>query len=217
MALKSSPESGLAHALVVLSLIEAAAFGQMTVPDLVANGQHHAEQAVALAPSCQEALFAAAALSLLQDDRKRFAVLCDQAVHANPNGTLLTSMAGTWFAMSGELERGVAMIKDALERNPMLPDWLRIPLTLGAIAEGDPQKSADLVRDLNARDVVSEWLIIAAAHGLAGNKKEAHRALLRLAELGGDPNALLKDLPLEADLFSELQKGISSARASNSE
>jgi predicted Zn-dependent protease len=155
-----------------------------------------------LAPSCQEALFA---------------ILCDQAVRANPKGTLLTSMAGTWFAMLGELERGAAMIQDALERNPMLPDWLRIPLALGATAEGDPQKSADLVRDLNARDVVSEWLIIAAAQGLAGNKKEAHRALLRLEELGGDPNALIKDLLLEADLFSELQKGISAARASKSE
>ena len=214
MALQDNPDSGLAHALVVHSMIEAIALGQSDVSTLVAEARHLAEKAVALAPQCQEALFAAAVLALLQEDRQRFDILLNQAVRANPNGALMTAMAGAWIAMAGDLNRGVDLVRHALEANPMLPVWTRIPLALGAIGAGDFEEASRLVSDIDVRDVAGEWIIIAAAHGLARNQSAAGRAIRRLEELQVDPEVFVTELPLEAGLASQLQKGLRAAKPS---
>lgn len=211
LALRDNPDSGLAHALVTLSLIEGVAFGQLTMAELVASGRGPAEKAIALAPTCQEALFCAAALALMQGDKPRFATLCDRAVRANPNGALLNAMAGTWFAMAGDIDRGIALIDLAFADNPMLPVWLRVPVALGAIGRGDYDEASDIVRDLNVRDVTGEWLIIAAAHGLAADRDRSAHAYARLTDLCHDPIGYLSGLPIDGALSKALAKGLEEA------
>lgn len=208
MALQDNPDSGLAHALVAMSAVEAVILDQGRLSDLVARVRIHAEQAVALAPNCQEALFAAAVMSLLQGDRQRFDVLCNQAIRSNPNGALLTAMVGGWVAMIGELDRGASMVEHALSRNPMLPVWTRATLALVEIGRGEFEKASSLVCDLNVRDVTGEWIILAAAHGLAGQKVEALKASKRLSDLGVDVEAYVASLPIEPEIGKRLVEGV---------
>ncbi len=208
LALRDNPDNGLAHALVALGKLESLVFGTMSLADMMAQARPHAEQAVALAPTCQEALFCAATLALLQGDRARFALLCDRAVRVNPNGALLIGMAGGWFVMAGELDRGLELVEVAVAANPALPVWLRVPLATGAIANGAFEAASAYVRGVNFRDVFAEWVVAAAAHGLAGEKAEAAIAVSHLEALGGDAEAYVAQLPLGSDMKDIFHRGL---------
>ena len=84
----------------------------------------------------------------------------------------------------------------------------------GAIGAGDFEEASRLVSDIDVRDVAGEWIIIAAAHGLARNQSAAGRAIRRLEELQVDPEVFVTELPLEAGLASQLQKGLRAAKPS---
>ncbi len=208
LALRDNPDNGLAHALVALGKLESFVFGKLQLAEMVAQARPHAEQAVALAPTCQEALFVAAALALVQDDAARFGLLCDRAVQVNPNGALLIGMAGAWFVMAGELDRGLELVEAAVAANTALPVWLRVPLATGAIANGEFSAASDYVRGVNFRDVFAEWLVAAVAHGLAKAKDEAAIACDHLKALEGDPKLYVDQMPLGPDMKDIFHRGL---------
>lgn len=202
-SLRENPSSGLAHALVALGLIEAASLGEMTVAEVLEPGRIHAEKAVALAPNCQEALFAAAAFAHSRQDMMRYRTLIRQALDANPNGTLLYSIVGGWFSKAGDIEEGIELVEEARRRNPLLPAWTSIALALKPLLEGDFLAASDMVRDVDARDVIYDWLLIGTAHVLAERPEEARAAFATFTRLQIDPMEYANSIPM-SDALAKL-------------
>ncbi|PRY23182.1 TolB-like protein [Aliiruegeria haliotis] len=211
-AVRDNPSSGLAHALVAIGLIEAASLGVMPVSDIIDPGRGHAEKAIALAPNCQEALFAAAAFAQARGDDARYRNLIDRAVEANQNGTLLTALAGGWFAKAGDFEKGLALVDDARARNPLLPIWTTIALAIRPLVEGDFQTASAMVRHVDARDSLYDWMLIAAAHELAGQHDLAREALSVFDRAQLDPVEYASTIPMSPELAQRLQVGLTAAQ-----
>ena len=204
IAVRKNPASGLAHALASLSCIEQVAMGKSRLEEVRETGQNHAERAIALSPYCQEALFAAAVFAQMNGDLTRFDRLITAAVEANPNGTLLTAMAGGWVAIVGNVERGAELVRQAIASNPILPIWADTTLCLHDIVRGDYGSASDKVRYVDAKDCAGEWAIIAAAHALAGEPDLAKAALSSIADQGFDAVDYLRDLHFPTPLFEKI-------------
>lgn len=207
-ALQDNPSSGLAHALVAIALIEAATLGSASVEDVVEKGRIHAEKAIALAPNCQEALFAAAAFAQARGDAARYRNLISRAIDANPNATLMMALVGGWLAKSGDVDSGLELVRAARERNPLLPIWVSISLAVEPLIAGDFRTASDLVRDIDARDSIYDWLLIAVAHALAGEQDLAHAAIAPFNERGIQPEDYVSTIRMDARLRERITAGL---------
>lgn len=207
-ALQDNPESGLANALSALSFVEMASLGLTPIPDAIEAGSGFAERAIALSPNCQEALFAAAVFSDARGDHSRFLNLVDRAVAANPNGTLLTALAGGWIARSEDMMRGIGLVRDAQERNPLLPIWTNVSLALAPFVEGRFQEASNLVKGIDARDVVYDWILIGAMHRLAENDDLADQAMERVKSAGVDPLDYVRQIGFLPEILAKVETAL---------
>ncbi|PRY26941.1 TolB-like protein [Aliiruegeria haliotis] len=212
-ALRENPNSGLAHALVVIGMLDAFSMGNRGADGLISVGRPLAERAIVLAPNCQEALFAAAVIARLQGDEERFNHLIRSALAANPNGTLMIALIGAWLLRLGEVETGMRLLDEACEKNPSLPIWTRVSRTMGPIMSGEYESASDTVRNLDARDSLYDWMLITASHGLAGRGKEAGAALKAFKDAEVDPLEFLASFPMHEKLAQRLQTGLTRATA----
>lgn len=208
-AVRDNPGSGLAHALAALGCIEQVVMGQKRIGDIQDTGHQHAERAISLAPHCQEALFAAAIFAQIKGDTTRFERLITAAISANPNGNLLTALAGGWIAMIGDIDRGADLVRQALSANPVLPIWTNTTLCLQDISRGDFAAASEKVRHVDARDCAGEWVTITAAHALAGETELARAALSNITDPAFDANVYLCELPFPSALIDKLREGLS--------
>ena len=199
-AVRDNPSSGLAHALVAIGLLEKFNMGEATLSEIVDTGNGYAERAVSLAPQSQEALFAAAAYALLNGDEQRFNRLVSAAIAANPNGSLMIAMAGSWIIAFGDMEKGAELVQRATSDNPILPLWTLISLSVWDIATGRYTEASERVRNVDARDCSGDWVLIAIAHALAKEDTLALAALNKARELGLDYERYLADLPWSEEL-----------------
>ncbi|WP_170386903.1 hypothetical protein [Ruegeria atlantica] len=212
-AIQSDDASGLAHALMALGYVEEVALGQKRLSDILEQGQSHAEKAVALDPQCQEALFAAAIYALLTKDTQRFNRLIEAAIRANPNSALLIALAGAWIALVGDIKLGGKMVRQALDINPLLPIWTNITLCLGDVEDGNYARASEKVEQIDAREIASDWLLIAAIHGLAGETELAKNALSNFPTTQFSLEEYLDDLPYESGVVELLREGTKRVRS----
>lgn len=208
-ALRDNPSSGLAHALKAIALIEEAALGARSAGDVVAEGRSHAETAIALAPNCQEALYAAASFARFHGENTRYANLIERAIEANPNATLLTAMVGGWLAAIGDTREATAMIDGAREHNPLLPIWINIPCALDPFMRGEYEVASDMISEVDGRDNLYDWMLIAAMHAMAGRIDIGKKALAAFFEAGVDPEYFLRSIPLAEPVAGRIEQGIS--------
>ncbi len=207
IAVQGNDASGLAHALMALGYIEEVALGQKRLGAILSAGQAHADKAVALEPQCPEALYAAAIYSQVGGDNPRFQRLIDAASRANPNGALLTALTGAWIALVGDIKLGGQMVRQAMDANPMLPIWTNITLCLEDVENGDYISASEKVRLIDAREYASDWLLIAAIHGLAGETQLAQQALSKIPTRHFTLEEYLDDLPYSSGLVEMLREG----------
>ncbi|TCL00306.1 TolB-like protein [Shimia isoporae] len=207
-ALQDNPSSGLAHALKSISLIEQAAVGGAAVSDIVEAGRQHAEQAVALAPNCQEALFALASFARFQGDTARYETLLARAVAANPNAALMSGMVGGWLAAMGNTREAAAMIDEARARNPLLPIWMNVPRALDPFMNGDFAEASAMVRDVDGRDNLYDWMLIAAIHGKSGELGLGEAALGVFRDANIDVFDYLSSIPLGETVSARITEGL---------
>lgn len=207
-AVLASPQSGLAHALLALGILDQFFFGELSHDTLLKLGASHAEQAVALSPQGQEALFAGAVYALLQQDQARFQRLVDAAISVNPNGNLLIALAGGWIAILGEATKGGELVRKALESNPILPVWTNITLALEDVENEQFAAASAKLCNIDARDCANDWLLIAAMHALAGENSRAHFALRQFSRSGLGAEEQLSNLPMRPDLAEAMKTAL---------
>lgn len=203
-AVRDNPQSGLAHALLAIGFLDRFFFGELSLAEILEDGGRHAERAVSLSPQGQEALFAGAVFAMLKRDEARFRRLCDAAVSANPNGSLLIALAGGWIAILGNTTEGADLIRKATENNPILPVWTNITLALEDVMNERFQDASAKLKHVDARDCAIDWLMIAAMHALAGEQELARSALSNVADRGVSFEAQLSALPVKQSLATSM-------------
>jgi TolB-like protein len=107
----------------------------------------------------------------------------ERAVAANPNYAEVRAMLGLRLAHSGEWERGIALVREAMAGNPAPPGWYYFPLSSDAIRQGDDEEALAWADKVDMPMFFWTHVFRAAILGRLGRHAEATAAIARLQEV----------------------------------
>jgi tetratricopeptide (TPR) repeat protein len=120
----------------------------------------------------------------------------ERALALNPNNADVLAEFGMRLAWTGRWERGLALIHEAIARNPAHPGWYHTAPALGLYQQGRYAEALEEAIQIDAPGWVHNYTVLAMIYGQLGQEEEARAAARRLLEL--DPD-------FEANAWYELQ------------
>ena len=135
-----------------------------------------ARRAIALDPDDVRAWEALMLASYLSSDVAEGKAAGERALALNPNDLEVVGEFGVRLAMAGDWERGTAMIRSVVERDPAGARFHLSILACDAIRRGQYQEALDLLDRMRPVDVPTNDYLRAAALGHLGRTAEARAA-----------------------------------------
>jgi serine/threonine-protein kinase len=167
---------------------------------------------VDLAPANHIAQQALAVALFFRKDRAGCLAAAERAMALNPlDGS---NEAFFLITFTGDWERGTALIRRAMERNPHHPRWYELILGFDEYRQGRYREAVDEVRRANLGDGPWTSPLLAAAHAQLGDRTAAADALRGLVAQGGDVARSVRELFekwFEPQLVEHLMDGLRKA------
>jgi adenylate cyclase len=107
------------------------------IEDPLTLAEKCAAKALNLDPLCQHAHHLRAYIALHKRETDTIIEACDRVIELNPNNAYLTGLAGFWTALAGEYERGIPVIRRAMEINPYFPPYFHHAFLLDHYRKGE--------------------------------------------------------------------------------
>jgi TolB-like protein/predicted Zn-dependent protease len=188
-------------------------------PDPLGRARDAAERSVAADPVCQEGWRGMASAAFFARDAAGVRLAAERAIAINPLNTGTVAVCGLFLAYSGAWDRGLDVIRQAMQPNPHYPGWVHFPICSYHIKHGDYTAALQQVKQINMPRFPKWHLTIAAVAGHLGLRDEARAALDGLARL--DPARSDDDYVRQAfaswiwtdDEMERLVDGVRKARA----
>ena len=158
------------------------------------RAQDYCQRAVELDPKDGWAYFNLARVAFFRGNLPAFRSAANRALELGPNDAALLAQGGVYFAVSGEWDRGLALIDRAIELNPHHQPWYHFPAFYDAYRQGDDAAALEAALKINLPGFFRLHVNTAAVYGQLGMSKEASEAVARSLELKPD---LTVDLELE--------------------
>jgi len=146
----------------------------------------YACQGVALEPSSARMRSLLAAALLVKGELQAAQEEIEQALRFNPGSLAYREILGWLLALSGDWERGVALMRETMERNPYCLPHVRHGLWADHLRRGEYERA--YVDALEFRDTRFFWreLMITCCLGHLGRQSEARTSAARLLEAKPD-------------------------------
>jgi TolB-like protein/Tfp pilus assembly protein PilF len=152
-------------------------------PDSLARARDTAERSVAADPVCQEGWRAMASAAFFARDAAGVRIAAERAIVINPLNTGTVAVCGMFLAYSGAWDRGLEVIRQAMQPNPHYPGWVHFPFCSYHYSRGEYTTALQHVKQVNM-PLFPKWhLTIAAVAGQMGSREEARAALDALSRL----------------------------------
>jgi tetratricopeptide (TPR) repeat protein len=139
----------------------------------------------------------------------------ERALTLCPNNIEALQLLGTLFVLSGEGERGLAMVERAIALAPDAPGSYHAVSALGKIQQRDYEGALESALRIDAPDWHLGHLVLAATAGLAGREAIATRSVARLVELypsiEQELPGVLERFRVAPGLRNEVLRGLSAA------
>ena len=110
----------------------------------------------------------------------------ERAVAVSPNNAEILAEFGMRLALMGQWERGIALIGEAIARNPVHPGWYHTAPALNFYRQGRYAEALEEARQIDAPGWVHNHTILAMIYGQLGQEEEARAAVRRILELDPD-------------------------------
>jgi adenylate cyclase len=134
-----------------------------------------------------------------------------------PDNAEAQAFLGAIFVLSGETQRGDALVADAIEWTPKVPSGYYASRALAAMREQRYHDALGLALRIDAPDWTMGHYIVAAAGALGGRSDLAARAHASLVQQGAADKASLADAlrrwRVEPALAGEVERGFAAAAA----
>ena len=114
-------------------------------------------------------------------------IAAERAIAINPLNTGTVAVCGMFLAYSGAWERGLAVLRQAMQPNPHYPGWLHFPFFTYHYNREEYAEALAQCRPINMPRFPKWHLAMAAVAGRLGLRDEARAALEALRRL--DPAA----------------------------
>jgi serine/threonine protein kinase len=170
------------------SLIEHEALhGLNRKADSVQRTRESAERSIAANPVCQEGWRAMASAAFYARDAAAVRIAAERAIAINPLNTATVAVCGLFVFYSGARDRGLEVVRQAMQPNPHYPGWLHFPFFTYHYNREEYQEALRHTKPINMPRFPKWHLTVAAAAGRLGLRDEARGALAALRRL--DPAA----------------------------
>jgi TolB-like protein/Tfp pilus assembly protein PilF len=189
-------------------------FDYNPLPNSMERALKAARRAVELAPDNYHNHWLLSRVHYFSGERDRFFAEAEKALRLNANDGTTLGLIGAYMAVSGEWERGVALLEKAKVLNPKYPDYYH--LFLGA-AELNKENYSGALSELQ-KMTIREWplalIFLAASSALTDNMEDAMNYLEELASLQGEftmdsaKEALQKFFPYASGLVATVLQGL---------
>jgi hypothetical protein len=144
-----------------------------------------------------------------------FRELAERVLAAWPDNAEARGFVGAMFVLTGETQRGNALVASAIKWTPQAPSGYYASSALAALRERRYDDALALALRIDSPDWPLGHMIVAAAGTLGGRPDLAKRARERLVELDPTIATKLPDLVrrwrIEPELAGELERGLAAA------
>lgn len=110
----------------------------------------------------------------------------ERALAVNPNDTELLSEFGARLALSGQWQRGGAMLENAIAQNPGAAGYYRGVMALGEYMQGNNEKAVLEIRQANIQKFPLFHVVAAVIYAESGMTDDARRESREFALTGSD-------------------------------
>jgi len=107
----------------------------------------------------------------------------DRALALNPNNVVAIESVAWQIAYAGDWDRGVALLRKAIELNPHYPGWYHLVFSFDHYRKGEYGEALANARQMNNPALWRQHLVTTMALGQLGREREAQESLSRLVEL----------------------------------
>ena len=141
---------------------------------------------VDLAPSNHLAHYAIATTRFFQKDLAAFRVAAERCIALNPMDGSTSAYLGLLMTLSGEGDRGVALVDSAMQLNPNHPGWYKLAAFANHYQKKQYQAALDATLALNLPGYYHSHAARAAALGQLGQREAGQKAVRELLALRPD-------------------------------
>jgi TolB-like protein/Tfp pilus assembly protein PilF len=198
-ATESDPEYADAWALLAMNYLDQVRLRMVPTAqdkDLLARALQAAQHAAEIAPDGALAQRSLLLVHSFRGEVEEALLAGEQAVALSPNNAEILAEFGMRLAWIGQWERGIALIDEAIARNPAHPGWYHTAPALNFYRQGRYAEALEEARQIDAPGWVHNHTVLTMIYGQLGQEEEARAAARRLLEL--DPD-------FEANAWYELQ------------
>lgn len=142
-----------------------------------------ARLAVRLDPADAYTHYALAKVLFFDKQLDRFEQEAAKALEFNPNFADAMADFGIRFANMGQIDRGVALTREAMRLNPFYPGWYHFTFVTESYLRGDYERTIAETKKINWPDSFWTYAMLAVAYGQLDRKEDARGAVKELLRL----------------------------------
>ena len=184
-AVALDPSFALGWAMLAEMLVHAYASDPDAPVDTLDRALAMAARAVELEPACQQAHWSLAWVRFFRRDLGGFHSELERAIEQNPNAPYFVGVAGWALALSGEWERGLALLERGIALNPSYPRWFHFAHYADRFRKGDYAGALAQAGLMGPPESPRVLALTAAALQRLGRRDEARAKAAELA--AGEP------------------------------
>jgi adenylate cyclase len=156
------------------------------LPSALERANIAARRAGDLDPDSAVARLALAAVAFFNGDLALFRSYGEAALRMNPSDPEHMASFGARLAYSGDWERGLALVHEAIALNPWHPDWYRLPLIYDAYRRGHYDDALAELKKINLPYFYTTHVLGAMIWAELGDRKRAAASLNHVLALYPD-------------------------------
>ncbi|HEX6114461.1 MAG TPA: hypothetical protein VFZ10_19365 [Geminicoccaceae bacterium] len=151
--------------------------------DFLDRALQAARKAVELAPRNALAHQALLLAHSFRGEVEQAVAVGDRAVALSPNNSDILATHGLRLALSGQWERGLALVQEAIARTPAPPGWYHTAAAVNWYRQGRYDEALEEAVRLDAPDWIYNHVILAMIYGQLGQREAAAAAVRRILEI----------------------------------
>ena len=154
--------------------------------DLLDLAEAAAIKAIKANPQSSRAQYAMLYTKIAKDGVNKHASQIDALYQENKNNSLIIADIGLWLAISGEWERGLEMVEEAMVLNPTHPDFYYMPFIFNAVLSHNYEEALHYTKMIDMPDFFWQYIHLIVVHASLGNVNKANAYVIELKKLYPD-------------------------------
>ncbi|HEY5610461.1 MAG TPA: hypothetical protein VIL97_04590 [Thermoanaerobaculia bacterium] len=185
------------------------------LPDSISRARKTAEHAIEIDPASQMGWEFLADACYFARDLPAFRSAADRTITLNPLNASALALLAMRIAYSGEWERGMALMQEAMELNSQHPGWYHFVAFHDHYRKSEYEESLEAAKRINMPESLWTHAVTAACCGRLGRRDEGRVALENLKRFFPDypdgVRAVMDRWVLDSNVVDLLMEGLVAA------